>query len=221
MLLCKEGSKNPLKQKLPNSLQDWSARCSVGLDEIGMAESNKNPLSIYLDISQQTQTFALMNFEAGQEFCLYLFIYLLLSFQCEKSLREDLAWSSCVSKITNSSGVADKDPRSAALGWISTLNWAELPSFGQQLLQAIWTNYPRHTCSYFCSVSAQQVYTGEINVTALRKGKANAGARRINHLSEWSSQGLSSWACQRVEFKNLEVGVKEAVSAWKHFKWGM
>lgn len=35
-----------------------------------------------------------------------------------------------------------------------------------------------------CISTVQQVYTGEINVTALRKGKANAGACRINHQSE-------------------------------------
>lgn len=58
-----------------------------GLDEIGMTESNKNPLSIYRNISQWTQTFALMNFEASQEFCLF---YSLLSFQSEKKIERGL-----------------------------------------------------------------------------------------------------------------------------------
>lgn len=82
-----------------------------------------------------------------------ILLFLLFS-ETENRERVEL-WSGCAWKIKNSFGVALQRPRSAALGWISALTWAELPSFSQPLLQAMWTNYPRHTCSYICSVSAQ------------------------------------------------------------------
>lgn len=54
-----------------------------------------------------------------------------------------------------------------------------------------------------CISTVQQVYRAEIKVTALRKGKANAGVCHINHPSGRLSPGLSLCICQCEKYVKL------------------
>lgn len=118
--------------------------------------------------------------------------------------------SHCAQKISDSSGLYWKD-----LGqplWAGFQLYTKLCTFGQPLLQAMWTNYTKSHLFIFllCISAAQQVYTGEINVTLLWKGKTNAGMSRINHLSQRSSWGLLC-VCNGEKSMNESEGVNEGI----------
>ncbi len=108
-------------------------------------------------------------------------------------------------KIKDSFGVSYKDHDQPLWAGFSALNLAELPSFSQPLLKAMWTNYPRNTCSYFSSVSAQcsRSIRGK-QMWQRWKGETNAGLCHISHLSGRFRQ--SFLLCQGGRDVNWEKG---------------
>lgn len=110
-------------------------------------------------------------------------------------------------------------PRSAALGWFSTLKGARLvPSFAQLLPLAAWKRKKKkkkspvlHLFIFLLRISAvQRVYSKEINVTLLRKGKSKH--RRESHQSPgWEIESLCA------SDSNVWEGEKSK-TAWWFFK---